>query len=76
MFPEAKLAIGPPIEEGFYYDFDLPRALTQDDLAEIEKRMEEAHREAAGARSSARSMLGDEALEYFGAERSRPTRSS
>jgi threonyl-tRNA synthetase len=39
LFPRAKLAIGPPIENGFYYDFDLPRALTPDDLDEIEKRM-------------------------------------
>lgn len=40
MFPgEAKIAIGPPIAEGFYYDFDLPRPLTPDDLEEIEKRM-------------------------------------
>jgi threonyl-tRNA synthetase len=39
VFPEAKLAIGPPIEEGFYYDFELPRTLTPDDLAEIESRM-------------------------------------
>lgn len=40
MFPgEAKIAIGPPIENGFYYDFDLPRSLTPDDLAAIEKRM-------------------------------------
>lgn len=39
IFPEAKLAIGPPIEEGFYYDFDLPRTLTPDDLADIEQRM-------------------------------------
>ena len=38
-FPDAKIAIGPPIEDGFYYDFDLPRTLTDDDLAEIEKRM-------------------------------------
>jgi threonyl-tRNA synthetase len=37
--PEAKLAIGPPIEDGFYYDFDLPRALTPDDLGEIKRRM-------------------------------------
>ncbi|MFP3855421.1 MAG: aminoacyl--tRNA ligase-related protein, partial [Anaerolineales bacterium] len=42
MFPEeAKLAIGPPIEEGFYYDFDLPRPLTPDDLEKIEARMRE-----------------------------------
>ncbi|MBN1875970.1 MAG: threonine--tRNA ligase [Anaerolineae bacterium] len=39
MFPEAKIAIGPPIEYGFYYDFDLPRALTEDDLEKIEERM-------------------------------------
>jgi threonyl-tRNA synthetase len=42
MFPgEAKLAIGPPIEDGFYYDFDLPRALTPEDLETVEKRMRE-----------------------------------
>ena len=36
---EAKIAIGPPIENGFYYDFDLPRPLTPEDLTAIEKRM-------------------------------------
>jgi threonyl-tRNA synthetase len=41
MFPEAKLGIGPPIEDGFYYDFDLPRSLKPDDLEEIEARMRE-----------------------------------
>ncbi|QBD81466.1 threonine--tRNA ligase [Ktedonosporobacter rubrisoli] len=39
MFPGAKFAIGPAIEDGFYYDFDLPRSLTPEDLPEIEKRM-------------------------------------
>ncbi|MCS6881361.1 MAG: threonine--tRNA ligase [Oscillochloridaceae bacterium] len=39
LFPEGKIAIGPPIENGFYYDFDLPRALTPEDLVEIEARM-------------------------------------
>lgn len=39
IFPEVKLAIGPPIENGFYYDMELPRALTPEDLPEIEKRM-------------------------------------
>jgi threonyl-tRNA synthetase len=39
MFPEAKYTIGPPIEDGFYYDFDLPRPLTPEDLQKIEKRM-------------------------------------
>jgi threonyl-tRNA synthetase len=38
-FPEGKVAIGPPIEDGFYYDFDLPRPLTPEDLEEIEERM-------------------------------------
>jgi threonyl-tRNA synthetase len=39
MFPQGKVAIGPPIEEGFYYDFDLPRPLTMEDLEAIERRM-------------------------------------
>ena len=38
-FPEAKIAIGPPIEDGFYYDFDLPRAITEADVKWVEKRM-------------------------------------
>ena len=41
LFPRAKLAIGPAIEEGFYYDFDLDRPFTPDDLVKIEKRMAE-----------------------------------
>lgn len=41
MFPEAKYTIGPPVEDGFYYDFDLPRSLTPEDLEWIEKRMRE-----------------------------------
>ena len=40
-FPEGKVAIGPPIENGFYYDFDLSRPLTPEDLEEIEARMRE-----------------------------------
>jgi threonyl-tRNA synthetase len=39
MFPDAKLAIGPAIDDGFYYDFDLPRALTGEDLAVLEDKM-------------------------------------
>ena len=38
-FPDAKLAIGPPIEKGFYYDFELPRPVTPGDLKELEKSM-------------------------------------
>jgi threonyl-tRNA synthetase len=42
MFPgQAKFAIGPAIEDGFYYDFELPRALTPEDLANLEARMRE-----------------------------------
>ncbi len=42
MFPgEVGIAIGPPIEDGFYYDFDLPRNLTPEDLEKIEVRMRE-----------------------------------
>lgn len=39
MFPEAKLGIGPPIDNGFYYDFDLPRTLIPEDLAILEEKM-------------------------------------
>ncbi len=39
VFPEAKFGIGPAIENGFYYDFDLPRALTPDDLPVLEAKM-------------------------------------
>ena len=41
MFPDARVAIGPAIEDGFYYDFDLPRSLTPEDLEVIENRMKE-----------------------------------
>lgn len=39
LFPGAKLAIGPAIDDGFYYDFDLPRAVTAEDLSMIEEKM-------------------------------------
>jgi threonyl-tRNA synthetase len=39
LFPDGHVAIGPPIEDGFYYDFMLPRQLTEEDLAAIETRM-------------------------------------
>lgn len=41
MFPEAKLGIGPAIENGFYYDFDLPRTLIPEDLPLLEKKMKQ-----------------------------------
>lgn len=48
MFPEGKVAIGPPIEDGFYYDFDLPRPLTPEDLEIIENRMKKRLHEKHG----------------------------
>ncbi len=41
LFPEAKLGIGPPIENGFYYDFDVARPFQPDDLGRVERRMQE-----------------------------------
>ena len=41
MFPEAKLGIGPTIENGFYYDFELPRTLIPEDLPLLEKKMKQ-----------------------------------
>lgn len=38
-FPDAKTAIGPPIEDGFYYDFELPSAINETDIKWVEKRM-------------------------------------
>ncbi len=64
IFPDAKFAIGPAIEDGFYYDFDLPRALTPDDLPELESRMK---RIIAGNFPFLRDRWPREkALEYFG----------
>jgi len=64
MFPgEAKIAIGPPIQDGFYYDFDLPRPLTPEDLEVIEKRMREI---LAGNHEYKKEVLSsDEARELF-----------
>ena len=62
-FPEAKIAIGPAIEEGFYYDFDLPRPLTPQDLDEIEKRMREIIK--AGYKFQCRVVSAAEARSQF-----------
>jgi threonyl-tRNA synthetase len=45
-FPEAKLGIGPPIKDGFYYDFQVERPFTPDDLAKLEKRMKKIVKDA------------------------------
>ena len=63
MFPDGKVAIGPPIDDGFYYDFDLPRALTPEDLEILEKRMREIF---AGKFQFEKSVLdADEARKIF-----------
>ncbi len=59
LFPEAKLGIGPPIRDGFYYDFDVDRPFTPEDLAALEKRMQEIVK--AGQRFSRRPVTDDEA---------------
>ncbi|MGD1206972.1 threonine--tRNA ligase [Mycobacterium seoulense] len=45
LFPNAKLGIGPPITDGFYYDFDVPEPFTPEDLAALEKRMRQIVKE-------------------------------
>jgi threonyl-tRNA synthetase len=64
IFPDARLAIGPPIADGFYYDFELPRALTPDDLADIEARMERIVK--GNHEFKTWTSPSDEALRYFG----------
>ena len=57
-FPEAKLGIGPPVTDGFYYDFDVAKPFTPDDLADLEKRMAKIIK--AGQRFSRRSYASKE----------------
>ena len=66
IFPDAKFAIGPAIADGFYYDFDLPRPLTEDDLETISKKMKEIIKANVPFEHS--SMTKDQAREYFGAK--------
>lgn len=62
-FPSAKIAIGPPIEDGYYYDFDLPRPLTPEDLEGIEKRMREIIK--SGATFERKVISADDAKKLF-----------
>ncbi len=62
-FPDAKIAIGPPIEDGFYYDFALPRPISDDDLAWVENRMKEIIR--GNHAFDCREVSADEALAMF-----------
>ncbi|MGA3155199.1 MAG: threonine--tRNA ligase [Streptosporangiaceae bacterium] len=59
LFPEAKLGIGPPVENGFYYDFDVPRPFGPDDLKAIEQRMRQIVRQ--GQRFERRVVTDDQA---------------
>ncbi|MDD5645250.1 MAG: threonine--tRNA ligase [bacterium] len=63
LFPETKLAIGPAIEDGFYYDFELDRSITPGDLIKIEKEME--HEIKAGRKFESYELTKQEAAEYF-----------
>ncbi len=63
LFPDAKWAIGPPVEDGFYYDFDVARPFTPEDLAAIEARMRELL--AAKQRFVRAEVTRDEALALF-----------
>ena len=47
LFPDAKLGIGPPVENGFYYDFQVDKAFQPDDLDKLEKRMQQDHQVGA-----------------------------
>ncbi len=63
LYPGAKYAIGPPIEDGFYYDFDVAAAFSPEDLEKIEARMREIA--AAGQPFRRRELSRDEALRRF-----------
>jgi len=65
-FPEAKLGIGPPIKDGFYYDFDVPRPFTPEDLKTLEKAMERIIK--AGQRFSRRVVSDAQALAELASE--------
>ncbi|MEA2575450.1 MAG: threonyl-tRNA synthetase [Chloroflexia bacterium] len=73
LYPDAKIAIGPPIENGFYYDFDLgrdeggkPRTFEPDDLEKIEKRMRQII--AGKFQFNYRQVSADEARQLFEAQ--------
>ncbi|MGH3424669.1 MAG: threonine--tRNA ligase, partial [Nocardioidaceae bacterium] len=66
LFPEARLGIGPPIENGFYYDFDVREPFHPDDLGRIETRMRKIIKE--GQRFSRRAVDDDDAREELADE--------
>ncbi|EMF00814.1 threonine--tRNA ligase [Streptomyces mobaraensis] len=66
LFPEAKLGIGPPVKDGFYYDFDVEKPFTPDDLKLIEKKMQEIQKR--GQRFSRRVVTDEAAREELAGE--------
>jgi threonyl-tRNA synthetase len=66
LFPKARLGIGPPVENGFYYDFDVPSPFTPEDLNRIEKRMREIVKQ--GQRFARRAVSEQEARAELAAE--------
>jgi threonyl-tRNA synthetase len=66
LFPAAKLGIGPPIENGFYYDFDVPAPFGPDDLKSIEQKMRQIVKQ--GQRFSRRAVTDDEARDELADE--------
>ena len=67
MFPDAQIAIGPSIENGFYYDFELPRQLVESDLEEISARMKAII--ASGKEFRRIEVSRDEARKMFAAQK-------
>jgi threonyl-tRNA synthetase len=63
LFPDAKFAIGPPIADGFYYDFDVPEPFTPEDLERVEERMREII--SSDQAFERRALSREEALELF-----------
>ncbi|MFJ4187976.1 threonine--tRNA ligase [Kitasatospora sp. NPDC089509] len=66
LYPEAKLGIGPPVKDGFYYDFDVEKPFHPDDLKAIEKRMQEIIKR--GQKFSRRVVTDEDAREELAAE--------
>lgn len=66
LFPEAKLGIGPPVKDGFYYDFDVEKPFHPDDLKAIEKKMQEIIKR--GQKFSRRVVTDEAATEELAAE--------
>lgn len=66
LFPGTKLAIGPVIEEGFYYDFDCPHSFVEEDLPMLEKRMQELIHQNQEFRQTTISKA--DARKYFGGQ--------